>query len=242
MLLVDLDGQKNATTSVMGQKASAEESGRATVMTWLAMRNSLEETVFHSGEGWGFDLIPGSTLLNIYSELFTTLNEFRIVEAVEKSGLRDQYDIVVFDTAPAINDLLMAALMATDEVIFVSTPYRESPDGIIKVYEQIELIQGNPRYNPNLKVDGVLITMMQNQYKTAKECAKRVRTYFSQYVNVYDTVIRYSPRAASQSYRGQSINVIDPTGIATADYSAFVKEWLARHTDFQTEGNKIWDC
>lgn len=229
VLLIDFDGQKNATTSVLGQEASTERADSKSVTSWLMNRHSAEDAIVYGGDGWMFDIMPGSVSLNIYSELFTSLNEFTVVEAIDRSQLRSKYDYIVFDTAPAINDLLMAALMAANEVVFVSTPYRESPDGIVKVYERVCQIQGNARYNPGLKIDGVLITMMQNQYRSAKECAGLVRTYFSQYVYVYNSMIRFSPRAARQSYSTQSLNIGDPSGIAAKDYTAFVDEWCFRH-------------
>lgn len=230
VLVIDFDGQRNATLTVIPE-LDQETAASKTVMSWLQKKTSFDETIRKDVPGWGFDLIPSSITLVEFEVNFPVLTEFVLKQALEDIMNDNRYDVILIDTAPSNGALIRNALMASDEILMVSTGHRESVmEGISQIQLIINMVHSSRAYNPNLKTDGVLLTMVQRQFKSSLEEQVAARTYLEQEGKyVYNTYIRHSPVVGKLSYYHKEICQAVPNNIVSKDYAQFCEEWIARH-------------
>ena len=92
--------------------------------------------------------------------------------------------------------------------------------------------------NPKLKVDGILLTMVDRRTNLSKEVGEIIRTSYGGKIQVYQSQIPMSVRAAEMSYTGKSIYEYDPKGAVAEAYEAFTKEVMR---DAEKERAKVRD-
>lgn len=233
VLLIDFDGQRNATTSTVGPVQETEDSKH--VVSWMKVgrHTSFQETVFANVEGWGFDLIPGSMNMDDFDAQFKKIDrgiarEYVLRNALERDRLKTRYDVIIIDTAPAADSALMTALIASDELLIASTVNGESVDGASTI---VELARGiRNAYNLPLITDGALFTMAQTHYKSVLECkAVAIERFEAAGVYCYEAVIRLSTAGNIMSWGNQDICTVLPQSNISVDYEEFADEWLSRH-------------
>lgn len=224
VLVIDFDGQRNSTQGVLGRFAEGDE----TVMSWMSGKTAFRDTVYTEVEGWGIDIMPGSVELDDFASYFPDAATYDVLsKAINRDSIRDMYDVVLIDTAPAISETLENALVASDELLLVSTVNGESVEGAKKV---IAIATGLSKiFCPNLAIDGVLFTMVQSHYKTGRECLEAAKDYLHETVYLYDTCVRLSTAGTLLSWGNLDICTADPRNNAAKDYEAFADEWVARH-------------
>lgn len=157
-LVVDLDPQANATSTMLGKLTSAEQESLADVLS--ARSDATASDVIVSTEWAGVDLLPsgGDALADVGAELVTMGpgREHRLREAL--GGLKD-YDLALLDAPPALDLLTINALTASDRAVIVTTAALFSADGIARLMATVGAVQ---RYsNPKLAVAGIIVNALQ---------------------------------------------------------------------------------
>lgn len=146
-----------------------------------------------------------------------------------RNALKDLvgYDFVIIDTGPASSALTMNCLVAADKVIIPVQPRRHSIQGLSTLNRKINLIRA--KYNPNLKVEGILIVQYDKNEglsietkETLEEIATKLNT------KVFSSMIRsssYKLMGEAQANR-TTINKYSPRCAASVDYRALAEELL----------------
>ena len=221
MLLVDADPQASLTVS-LGVKAPDELD--VTVAT--VMQRVIEERPPPDGYGIihheeGVDLIPANIELSAFEVGLTNVmsREYVLREALEP--LRSLYDRIIIDCMPSLGMMTINALAAADSVIIPSQPSYLSTKGLSLLVGSIAKVKR--QINPRLRIDGVLLTMVDNRTNNAKSIIASLRQT-GDLLRVFDTEIPFSVRAAETSIEGKSIFAHDGRGKVAAAYETLVKE------------------
>ena len=221
VLLVDADPQASLTVS-LGVKAPDELD--VTVAT--VMQRVIEERPPPDGYGIihpeeGVDLIPANIELSAFEVGLTNVmsRDYVLREALEP--LRSLYDRIIIDCMPSLGMMTINALAAADSVIIPSQPSYLSTKGLSLLVGSIAKVKR--QINPRLRIDGVLLTMVDNRTNNAKSIIASLRQT-GDLLRVFDTEIPFSVRAAETSIEGKSIFAHDGRGKVAAAYETLVKE------------------
>ena len=125
---------------------------------------------------------------------------------------------------PSLGMMTVNALVAADSVIIPSQPNFLSTKGLNLLLRSISKIKR--QINSRLKIDGILLTMVDNRTNFAKEIAALLRDTYGSKIKVFGTEIPHSVRAKEISAEGKSIFVHDPGGKVAEGYRNLTKEVL----------------
>jgi chromosome partitioning protein len=123
---------------------------------------------------------------------------------------------------PSLGMLTINALVAADSVIIPVQAQYLSAKGLEQLLKTIQRVKR--QINPKLKIDGILLTMVDKRTNYAKEISALVRDTYDGKIKVFSTDIPLSVRAAEISAEGKSIYAYDPNGKAADAYRRFTKE------------------
>ena len=224
VLLIDLDAQANLTMSLGWTEPDTLPTTIATLLDKTAREEPLpfHEGILHSAEG--VDLLPSSIQLSGYEA--TLVSEFGRESVLRQylQGIRQDYDFLLIDCMPSLNILTVNALTAADSVLIPTQPQYFSAAGLQMLFQTIHRVQR--KLNPPLKIEGVLVTMMDRRPLFARELVEKLRENYGEQIPVFEAEIPSSIRVTESSARGQSLFSYDPRGgVALAD-DARAKEGL----------------
>ena len=137
-------------------------------------------------------------------------------------SVRDRYDFILIDCMPSLGMLTLNALCAADSVIIPTQPEFLSAKGLEQLLGTIGRVK--KRMNPALKIDGILMTMVDSRTNFARDVSALIRRNYGRYMTVFRTSIPRSVRAAETSAEGKSIFQHDPNGKVAAAYENLTKE------------------
>ena len=222
VLLIDADPQGSLTVSFGIQKPDDLDISLATVMSALINDEDLAEGagILHQGEG--VDLLPSNIELSgMETRLFNILNrEYVLGNYVDM--VRKHYDYILIDCMPSLGMMTINALVAADSVIIPSQPSFLSAKGLNLLLRSISRVKRS--INPDLKIDGILLTMVDSRTNNAKYIINALRSGIGQRIKVFETEIPHSVHAAECSLVGKSIFSYDRNGKVAAAYEALAKE------------------
>ena len=223
VLLVDTDPQASLTVS-LGVKMPDELD--TTIST--VMQSVIEERP--PPDGWGIihhiegvDLMPANIELSALEVGLTNVmsREYVLREMLEP--LKERYDSILIDCMPSLGMMTINALAAAGSVIIPTQPNYLSTKGLSLLMGTISKVRR--QINPRLRIDGVLLTMVDNRTNNAKNVIAALRQTGDK-LRVFDTEIPYSVRAAETSMEGRSIFAHDPHGKVAAAYENLTREVL----------------
>ena len=225
VLLVDLDPQKNATTG-LGFNNGDFNSDVYEVMTGkCSIEQAIVRTRFEN-----LAILPSTiNLAGVDVEFVKNMledEEFKQNEQLKMAldQVRDKYDYVVIDCQPALGLATMNALVASDSVIIPVQCEFFALEGITQLLNSIIMVQSS--MNPNLRIEGVLLTMLDGRTNIGLEVIEEVRKYFKN--KVFNTIIPRLVRLVEAPSHGKPINEYDPTCRATEAYANLAKEVISR--------------
>ena len=221
VLLVDADPQGSLTVS-LGIKSPDELD----VTFSTVMQNIIDDRemptdygIIHHREG--VDLLPANIELSAFEVGLVNVmsREYVLRDALEP--YRAKYDRILIDCMPALGMLSINALAAADSVIIPTQPSYLSTKGLSLLMGSISKVRR--QINPDLRIDGVLLTMVDNRTNNAKAIISSLRQVGDK-LRVFDTEIPFSVRAAEASVEGKSIFAHDKGGKVAMAYEELVKE------------------
>ena len=225
ILLVDLDPQGNATTG-LGYSNSDYSNDIYEVMTGKC---SIEKAIIKT-EFENLSLLPSTiNLAGVDVEFVKNMLEnsnFKQNEQLKKvlDSIRDLYDYIIIDCQPALGVATMNALVASDSVIIPVQCEFFALEGITQLLNSIIMVQSS--LNPKLRIEGVLLTMLDGRTNIGLEVIEEVRKYFKD--TVFNTLIPRLVRLVEAPSHGKPINEYDPTSRATEAYANLAKEVISR--------------
>ena len=136
--------------------------------------------------------------------------------------LKDDYDYVLIDNNPALNLFTINGLVAADSVIIPVQAEPYACDGLNDLLHTIATAK--KQINPNLKIDGILITMTDARTNLSKHIANEVRENYGQHIKVFKTEIPRVVKTSEASLSGQSPVKYAPNSESTLAYQRLAKE------------------
>ena len=224
VLLVDEDPQGSLSISLGVTKPDELDVTLATVMTEIMEDEPFPDDygLIHCEEG--ADLMPSNIELSgVESALFNTMSREYVLKTY-LDQVRVNYDYILIDCSPSLGILPINALVAADSIIVPSQPRILSTKGLDLLLHTYKRVQRG--INPNLKIDGVLFTMVDARTVNDRFVIESIRNSLGTRLNVFDTVIPSSVKVSSANLQCQSIFAFD-SGCKVADaYRNLTKEVL----------------
>lgn len=225
VMCIDNDPQGSLTASLGFNEPDSMDYTLASVMGKIIKDEKIEldEGILHHQEG--IDLMPGNielsgmemTLINVMSR------EFVLKEYIEK--IRDKYDYIIADCGPSLGMVTINALAAADSVLIpVQIGYLPAK-GLEQLIKTIKKIRER-KINPNLKIEGILLTMVDGRTNYSKEIMSLIEQAYGRNVKIFEKPIPLSVRVAECSALGISIYKNDPKGKAARAYESLTEEVL----------------
>lgn len=219
VLLIDIDAQGNATSGIGVRKPDVKQD----IYDVLVNETPLSEVILHT-ERENLDIVPATIqLAGAEIELTSMMaRESRLKMALTE--VQDQYDFVLIDCPPSLGHLTINAFTSSDSILIPVQCEYYALEGLSQLLNTVRLVQKH--FNPELKIEGVLLTMFDARTNLGAEVVEEVRKYFQE--NVYDTIIPRNVRLSEAPSHGQSIIDYDPRSRGAEVYQALAKEVLAR--------------
>ena len=221
VLLMDADPQASLTVSLGVKSPDELDVTIATVMQRVIDERPPPDGygVLHHEED--VDLLPANIELSAFEVGLANVmsREYVLRETLEP--LRERYDRILIDCMPSLGMMTINALAASDSVIIPSQPSYLSTKGLSLLMGSISKVKR--QINPSLRIDGVLLTMVDSRTNNAKSIIASLRQT-GDMLRVFDTEIPFSVRAAETSIEGKSIFAHDGRGKVAAAYENLVKE------------------
>lgn len=203
------------------------------------MGNVLSDIPIHPGDGVlhheeGVDILPANiALAGMEVSLVNAMSREATLKQVLANYSKD-YDHILLDCSPSLGMLTINALTAADRIVIPVQAQYLSAKGVEQLLGTVARVKRN--INHKLKIDGVLLTMVDSRTNNSKEIASLLRSTYGPKIKVFDTEIPRSVRAAEISAEGKSIFEHDPGGKVAAAYHALTKEVL--HLEEQRQKHK----
>jgi chromosome partitioning protein len=224
VLLIDTDPQASLTISLGFPKPDDLYPTLSTLMTKVMQDEDLKpkEGVLHHKEG--VDLIPSNIEL---SGLEVSLVNAMSRETILKQYLdtvKKEYDYVLLDCMPSLGMLTINALAAADNVLIPVQAQYLPAKGLEQLLQTINKVR--KQINPKLKIEGILLTMVDSRTNYAKDISNLIRETYGGKLKVFHADIPRSVRAEEISAEGKSIFEHDPKGKVAEAYRKLTKEVL----------------
>ena len=230
VLMVDLDPQGNATTGVGVDKKGINNS----IYEVLTLRSSIDDAIIKT-KSIGLDVIPAYlNLAGVEMELIELEKKYRETNQKinrvmrlkdELNKVKDRYDFILIDCPPSLGILTTNALADADSVLIPVQCEYYALEGIMQLINTIMLAQR--KVNPNLDIEGVLLTMLSVNTNLGLEVISSIKEFFKE--RVYDTIIPRLIKLAEAPSHGKTILDYDPRGKGAKAYLNLAKEVILRN-------------
>jgi len=226
VLLVDLDPQGNTTTGIGLTKADINKSIYDLLIDKATIGEVIIKTKFKN-----LYAIPAT--INLAGIDIELMDRSRLEPGFSKVGqlkkhldqIKEKFDYIIIDCPPSLGILTTNALTASDSVIIPVQCEFFALEGIMQLLNTIMLAQKN--LNPNLDIEGVLLTMLDSRTKLGLEVVEEIKSYFKE--RVYDTIIPRLVRLSEAPSHGKPILAYDPHSRGTEAYLNLAKEVIERN-------------
>ncbi len=219
-LLVDCDPQANATSGMGFQR---DDNRRSTYD--VLMGDCPADQVILPTEVPLLSLLPGSkNLTGANIELAGA--EDRTLRLRHALGpIKDSYELIILDCPPALDLLTLNVLSAAETLIVPMQAEYFALEGISELISTLERVRS--AYNPDLNIEGVLLTMYDDRTNLAQQVTDTLREYFRE--RLFQTVIPRNIRLAEAPSHGKPVAIYDPRSRGTEAYFELAGELLARN-------------
>lgn len=221
VLLLDLDPQGNATSGL----GIAQEDGGS---LYPALVSNIEaKKLIRSTR------LPNLSIIRSHQELAGCEIELaqqgnhliRLREVLTPLRYSGHFDYLIMDCPPSLGVLMTGALSAADELVVPIQCEYFGLEGLSKIVNVVQQIR-DCGANPNLNLEGIVMTMYDSRANLAQQVVSDVRNYFSEII--YNTIIPRTIRLGEAPSFGKSIIEYDPAGRGAQAYRALAEEFLAR--------------
>lgn len=220
VLLVDADPQANATSGLGIDTESLQKSAYECFLGQADITDCIIETELPN-----LSILP--TRIDLVGAELDLVNEknreYFVSRALE--AVRDQYDFIIIDCSPSLGLITVNALTASDSVIIPIQSEYFALEGLGKLLNTIRIVQ--TRLNPQLTIEGLLITMYDSRLRLARQVVEDVRTHFKHLV--FDTLICRNTKLAEAPSYGKPIIMYDANCLGSINYLNLANEILKRN-------------
>jgi len=215
VLLVDVDPQGNATSGLGVAVLEAERTIYEVMIDGSPVGEAIRAT-----EVQGLDIFPADNrLAGAELELVSVFRREYVLTQVLKP-IVGRYRYILVDCPPSLGLLTLNALTAAHSVLVPIQCEYYALEGLGRLLETIERIQDS--LNPNLELEGILLTMFDSRLNLSMQVAQDTRQFFGDHV--YKTMIPRNVRVGEAPSFGKPVIVYDPNCIGAASYLDLAKE------------------
>jgi chromosome partitioning protein len=178
-----------------------------------------------STENPNLDILPAHIdLVGAEIELINLPNrEYMMRKAL--APLRDVYDFIIIDCSPSLGLITVNGLVASDAVIVPVQCEYFALEGLGKLLNTIKIVQS--KLNPELSIEGILLTMYDTRLRLANQVVEEVRMHFQELV--FDTIIHRNTRLGEAPSFGETIIMHDATSKGAVNYLNLAREILQKN-------------
>jgi chromosome partitioning protein len=221
VLLVDADPQGNATSGIGIQRGSFRKS----VYHCLVLDESVEDTILETALPTLRVLPANKDLAGAEVELVgIEQRESRLRRVLER--IADAYQYVIIDCPPSLGLLTLNALTAAKSLLVPIQCEYYALEGVTELFDTLARIRR--LYNPNLTIEGLLLTMYDERTNLSSAVASDLRDFYGQ--QVFETVIPRNVRLAEAPSYGKPITLYDAHSKGAEAYFDLAKEIIAHDT------------
>ncbi|MEA3504934.1 MAG: AAA family ATPase [Bacteroidota bacterium] len=229
-LIIDADPQANATSGVGLDPKN--------------VKNSIYECIIN--EAVPSDVIVETTTPNLYLlpahidlvgaeiEIINLADREKMIRKVTDS-LIDDYDYILIDCSPSLGLITINSLCAANSVLIPIQCEYFALEGLGKLLNTIKIVQS--RLNPELDIEGLLLTMYDSRLRLSKQVVSEVKTHFQQIV--FNTIIHRNTKLGEAPSFGESIIAHDASSVGAINYLNLAKEMIQKHELQKEEKEKI---
>ena len=220
VLLVDADPQANASSGLGINTDELEKSAYECFMGHAGIHDCIIET-----DTPNLAILPTRIdLVGAEVELVNEKNrEYFIKRALDP--VKEDYDFIIIDCSPSLGLITVNALAASDSVIIPIQSEYFALEGLGKLLNTVRIVQ--TRLNPQLNIEGLLITMYDSRLRLARQVVEDVRAHFKRLV--FDTLIYRNTKLAEAPSYGKSVIMYDATCAGAINYLNLANEILKRN-------------
>ena len=218
-LIVDMDPQGNATSGLGITKADVKNSIYDVLMEDVPLEDAVLKTCVE-----GLDILPSSIeFAGAEVEIVYKKNrDFILKNALEKA--KKCYDFIMIDCPPSLSVITVNALAASDSVIIPIQSEYYAMEGLSQLLNTIKLVIKHD--NPDLKIEGVVLTMNDNRAVISRQISAEIRKFFGK--RLFETVIPRNIRLSEAPSHGVPIMLHDTKCSGARAYLALTEEFLSR--------------
>jgi len=218
-LIVDADPQANATSGV-----GLDPTNENNVYDCL-VNEAHPNTLIVNTESPNLDIVPSHIdLVGAELEMINIPDrEHKLKLSLDK--IKDDYDFIIIDCSPSLGLITVNALTAADSVLIPVQCEYFALEGLGKLLNTIKIVQ--TRLNPNLEIEGIVLTMYDTRLRLANQVVDEVKTHFQELV--FDTLIHRNTKLGEAPSFGQTIVMHDVASKGAVNYLNFAKEVLQRN-------------
>jgi len=223
-LIIDLDPQGNATTG-LGKSNNDENKN---IYNLLIKKINLDEAIQKTNIE-NLDIVGSN--VNLSGLEVETANDsdraFVLKKIIDerRENLLLKYDNIFIDCPPSLSLLTIMALVASDELLVPLQTEFFALEGITQLVKTIDRIKTN--LNPDLKIQGILLTMFDKRNKLSSQVDKEARDYFKE--KVYKTVIPRNVRLSEAPSHGLPCVIYDKSCLGSKSYFALADEFIKKN-------------
>lgn len=222
ILLIDADPQANATSGNGFDLRSIKSS----IYECLIDEVDPSEVTLKA-ETEGVYIIPAHIdLVGAEIEMLNLADREKILKKNIIDKVKDQYDYIFIDCSPSLGLLTLNALTAADAVIIPVQCEYFALEGLGKLLNTIKMVQA--RLNPELAIEGFLLTMYDARLRLANQVVNEVRSHFEDMV--FETIIARNTKLGEAPSFGKPVILYDAMSKGAINYLNMAKEFLERNT------------
>lgn len=225
VLLVDADPQGDLTTCLGWQDTDSLPqtlSNKLSAVMREEQQDPFSGILSHEEK---VDLVPSNLELSALEMSLVTAMSRESVMKNYLSQVKNNYDYVLIDCMPSLGMITLNALTAADSVIIPVQAQYLPAKGMTQLLSTIAKVKKHT--NPNLAIDGMLLTLVDGRTNLAKSTVEALRENFGCRIRIYRTTIPVAVKAAEVSSKGKSIYAYEPNSTVSKAYADFTKEVLA---------------
>ena len=218
VLLVDIDPQGNASSGIGIERSKIEKN----IYDCLINQTPVSE-VLVSSQIENLEVLPSTLqLAGAEIELVNYISrENRLKQLIRP--IKEKYDYIIIDTPPSLGLLTLNALNAADSVIIPVQCEYYALEGIGQLLNTITLVKEN--LNPNLSIEGILLTMYDQRNNLSKEVAEEIDKHF--HGSIFQSIIPRNVRLSEAPSYGQPIVLYEVKSRGSQAYHKLALEVIA---------------
>ncbi|MBK7882672.1 MAG: ParA family protein [Chitinophagaceae bacterium] len=219
-LLVDGDPQANSTTGVGFDLHNITQS----LYDCMVNGAQAKDVILKSAIPY-LDLIPSHIdLVGAEIEMINYPNREMVLKNILET-VRNEYDFIVIDCSPSLGLITVNALTAADSVVVPVQTEFFALEGLGKLLNTIKIVQN--RLNPELQIEGILMTMYDGRLRLCNQVVSEVRKHFEEMV--FNSIIHRNTRLSEAPSFGKPVILYDADSKGAINYLNLAKEILQKN-------------